>query len=117
VGLTVRTHTAIIGELTHELDRGLIYEATLITDDGAHLLGMCNQENQHITIDPKVAIVSTLLHELIHRRYPTWSERRVRREEKRALQQLSPKDIQTWYRRYKRMVRKRRPVDAIEYEG
>lgn len=107
----------LIDELTHELDRGFIYEATLITDDGAHLEGLCNHENQHITINPQVPIVAVLLHELIHRRYPTWSERRVRREEKRALQQLSQQDIQTWFRRYRRAVRKRRPVDAIAYEG
>ena len=111
------TPAQLVEELTHELDRGFIYEATLVTDDGAHLLGMCNHENQHITIDPKVAIVSTLLHELIHRRYPSWSERRVRREESRALRQLSQKDIETWHRRYKRAVRKRRPVDALEYQG
>lgn len=107
----------LISELTHEFDRGLIYEATLVTDDGWHLEGMCDLNNQHITIDPKVSIVSALMHELIHRRYPTWSERRVKREEKKAMRQLSPHDIQTWYRRYRRAVRKRRPVDAIDYEG
>ena len=107
----------LIEELTHELDRGFIYEATLVTDDGSHLMGMCNLNTQAITIDPKVLIVTTLIHELIHRRYPTWSERRVRREEKRALSLLSPKDINTWHRRYRREVRKRRPVDALEYEG
>jgi hypothetical protein len=107
----------LIDELTHELDRGFIYEATLIADDGAHIEGLCNHENQHITINPKVSIVATLLHELIHRRYPSWSERRVRREEKRAMRQLSQQDVETWHRRYKRAVRKRRPVDASEYEG
>lgn len=111
------TPAQLVEELTHELDRGFIYEATLVTDDGAHLEGMFNSENQHITINPKVSIVSALLHELIHRRYPTWTERRVRREEKRALRQLSLQDIETWHRRYKRAVRKRRPVDASEYVG
>ena len=104
-------------ELEQELRRGRIYEASLITDDGAHLEGMCNHENQHITINPPVSIVAVLIHELIHRRYPEWSERRVRIEERRTLQSMSPQDIQTWYRRYRRAVRKRRPVDAIEYVG
>jgi len=106
-----------LSALEAELAKGRIYEATLITDDGAHLEGMCDLDAQTITIDPKVAIVSTLLHELIHRLHPAWSERRVRLAEKYALKQLSQHDIQTWYRRYKRAVRKRRPVDAIEYEG
>ena len=103
--------------LEAELAKGRIYEATLITDDGAHLMGLCDHNKGAITIDPKVAIVSTLLHELIHRRYPEWSEKRVQRAEIRALKQLSQHDIQTWYRRYRRAVRKRRPVDAIDYEG
>lgn len=103
--------------LEEELAKGRIYEATLITDDGAHLLGICDHSNGAITIDPKVAIVSTLLHELIHRRYPEWPEARVRRAETMALRKLSQKDIQTWYRRYRRAVKKRRPVDAIEYVG
>lgn len=107
----------LIDELTHEFDRGFIYEATLVTDDGAHLEGMCNHENQHITINPKVSIVATLLHELIHRRYPSWSERRVRQAERRAMRQLSQHDVLTWHQRYRRAVRKRRPVDAIQYEG
>jgi hypothetical protein len=111
------TPKQLVDELTHELARGFIYEAKLETNDGAHLEGLCNHENQHITINPKVSIVSVLLHELIHRRYPSWSERRVRSEERRALQQLSAQDIETWHRRYKRAVRKRRPVDATEYQG
>jgi hypothetical protein len=106
-----------ITDLEAELANGRIYEATLITDDGAHLLGICDHDNGAITIDPKVAIVSTLLHELIHRKFPNWGEARVRKEEIYALRQLSQHDIQTWYRRYKRAVRKRRPVDAIDYQG
>lgn len=107
----------LIGAVTEELGKGKIYEATLITDDGAHLMGLCDQETGQITIDPKVAIVSTLIHELIHRKFPEWSEHRVRRAELRALRQLSQKEIQTWYRRYRRAVRKRRPVDAIDYDA
>jgi hypothetical protein len=107
----------ILSELAHEMDRGLIYEATLVTDDGSQLEGLCNPDNQHITIDPKVSIVAVLFHELIHRRYPSWSERRVRSEEKKALLMLSKSDVQTWYRRYKRAVRKRRPVAAGDYIG
>lgn len=106
-----------ISDLAVELANGRIYEATLITDDGAHLMGLCNHGTGAITIDPKVSIVAVLLHELIHRKYPDWSEAKVRKAEIKALQQLSQHDIQTWYRRYKRAVRKRRPVDAIDYEG
>jgi hypothetical protein len=107
----------LIAELADELTKGRIYEATLITDDGAHLEGIFDPNNGAVVIDPKVAIVSVLLHELIHRRNPDWCEARVRRTEKQALSQLSQHDIQIWYRRYKRVVRKRRPQDALNYEG
>jgi hypothetical protein len=107
----------LIAELTDEFNKGRIYEATLITDDGAHLEGMCDPDAKSVTIDPKVSIVSVLLHELIHRRFPQWGEARVRKTEKAAMSLLSQHDIQTWYRRYRRAVRKRRPMDAIEYVG
>ena len=107
----------LIADLAAEFTKGRIYEATLVTDDGAHLMGMCDTGANTITIDPKVLIVSTLLHELIHRKHPAWSEARVRRAEKRALKLLSQQDVQTWYRRYRKAVRKRRPVDALEYAG
>jgi hypothetical protein len=106
-----------LSDLEAELAKGRIYEATLITDDGAHLEGMCDHGNGSITVDPKVSIVSVLLHELIHRKHPDWSETRVRRAEKNAMRQLSQQDVQVWYRRYRRAVRKRRPVDAIDYSG
>jgi hypothetical protein len=107
----------LLDHLADELTKGRIYEATLITDDGAHLEGLCDHGKGAITIDPKVSIVSTLLHELIHRRYPDWSETRVRRYEQRALSLLSQHDLHVWYRRYRRAVRKRRPTDALDYEG
>lgn len=114
----MKTHATadLIAEITHELDRGRIYEATIVADD-AHLEGQTNHTLQTITIDPKVSIVATLLHELLHRRYPTWSERRVKTEEQRLLGHMSLQDIQTWHRRYKRAVRKRRPIDGNEYEA
>jgi hypothetical protein len=105
-----------IADLEAELAKGQIYEATLITDD-AHLEGMCDTDTGKITIDPKVSIVSALLHELIHRQHPTWSERKVEQAEIKAMSQLTQHDVQTWYRRYKRAVRKCRPVDAIAYES
>lgn len=105
-----------LSTLEAELAKGRIYEATLITDDGAHLHGIYDPDTKSITIDPRVPTVETLIHELIHRARPKWAESTVKREEKRVMGLLSPQDVQTWYRRYRRAVRKRRPVDAIEYE-
>lgn len=101
---------ALLDDLADELSKGRIYEATL-RDPTHHLDGLC--DGHAITVDPKVSIVSTLIHELTHRRFPDWSESRVRRAETKAMSQLSQHDIGVWYRRYRRAVRKRRPVSSI----
>lgn len=101
-------------ELIQEFEHGRIYEATIVADD-EHLAGQFDPRLLTITIDPKVSIVCTLLHELLHRRYPRWSERRVKKEEQRLMGLLTVQDVLTWYRRYKRVVRKRRPVDGNDY--
>ena len=112
----LRPAPELLGELKEELERGRVFEATL-KDDHQHLYGLCDYGTQAIVIDPAVAVVDTLLHELLHRRYPSWAERRVEKETSRLLSALRTQDVQTWYRRYKRAVRKRRPVDALDYVG
>jgi hypothetical protein len=99
-------------EVTEELSKGRIYEATLV-DPTHHLEGLCDPATQSITINPKVSIVDSLIHELLHRRYPTWSERRVLQETRHLMGFLSSHDIEVWYRRYRRAVKKRRPVSAV----
>lgn len=103
---------ALLDDLADEMTKGRIYEATLL-DPTHHLEGLCDHGSGAITVDPKVSIISTLLHELIHRRHPEWSESRVRRAETKVMSQLSQHDVGVWYRRYRRAVRKRRPVSSI----
>ena len=100
-----------LAEVAEELTKGRIYEATLI-DPTHHLEGLCDHTSQSITINPKVSIVDSLIHELLHRRYPTWSERRVRQETRSLMGQLSHQDLQVWYQRYRRAVKKCRPVST-----
>lgn len=99
-------------ELEEEFSKGRIYEATLI-DPTHHLEGLCDPDTQTITINPQVSIIDSLIHELLHRRYPSWTERRVRQETQRMMGQLSTQAVQTWFRRYKRAVKKRRPVSSV----
>jgi len=99
-------------EVAAELSKGRIYEATLI-DPTHHLEGLCDHDAQAVVINPKVSVVDSLLHELLHRRWPKWSEARVRRETRALMGQLSSHDIDVWYRRYRRAVKKRRPVSSV----
>ena len=100
-----------LDEVMEEMSKGRIYEATLI-DPTHHLEGLCDPNTQSITINPKVSIVDSLIHELLHRRYPTWSEGRVVRETRRLMGRLSHHDVAVWYQRYRRAVKKRRPVSS-----
>lgn len=108
----MRTEAELLTELAEELARGRIVEARL-HDPNYHLDGLCDADRQLIVIDPVPATVSTLFHELLHRRYPSWSERRVRREEARLIAYLDRAELAVWWRRYRRARRvQTRPVVA-----
>ena len=102
-------------ELGEELAKGRVVEARLIASD-AHMDGLCDYGSQTIYIDPRAAIISTLLHELIHRRYPSWSEGRVAREERRLISNMTPQDVSRWYRHYQRAKRTRTRIKHVEDE-
>ena len=102
----------LLEELAEELRRGRIVEARL-HDPDYHLDGLCDHDRQLIVVDPVPATVSTLLHELIHRRFPSWSEGRVRREEARLMGSMDRATLARWWQRYQRARRRRkRPVVA-----
>lgn len=96
-------------EVSDELSKGRIYEATII-DMTHHVEGLCDHDTAQITINPQVSVIDTLIHELLHRRYPSWTERRVRQETRRLIGNLTNQELGVWYRRYRRMVKKRGPV-------
>ena len=92
-----------------ELRRGKVYECTL-RDPSWRLDGL--QHGEAIYIDPRPAILETLVHELLHRRKPQWSERRVNREARMILSKMSEPEIALWWRKYNAIKRKGRPVDV-----
>lgn len=103
--------------LADELRRGRIREARL-REPGYIVHGVCDASTGVIVIDPAPATVSTLLHELLHRRYPDWSERRVAREERQLMRALSDQDLAWWYAQYlRRRRRQRRPVAVDSRKG
>lgn len=97
----------MLDDLWDELKRGRVYECSL-RDAKWQLDGF--QSGENIYIDPRPAILETLVHELLHRRKPTWGERRVDREAKRILCKMTEQDLALWWRRYQRFKRKSRPV-------
>ncbi len=105
--------TTRLSYLAKELAEGRIVEAPLRARD-LHLAGLCDYGSGTIYIDPRTAIVSALLHELIHRRYPTWTETRVAREERRLIAHMTPGDVSRWYRAYLRAKRIRHTPKRVE---
>ena len=100
----------LIAAISDELKNGLIFEAPIVGSSD-HVEGLCNFETKEITVNPSPSVVDTLVHELLHRRFPTWSEDRVRCETWRVMKSLSPADVRLWYRKYQRLAkRKTTPV-------
>ena len=106
------TH-ATIEDVRAEFDRGNVSEADL-RDPAFHLDGYCDYGTQKVYVNPKPSVVLTLLHELIHRRWPAWSERRVVRESERLLSNMSHAEVRAWYSRYQRVVRRHKRPKRIE---
>jgi hypothetical protein len=92
-----------------ELGSGRITEA-FISDGGNFTDGVYNGAG-HITINPAHQTVDTLIHECLHRAFPAWSERYVRRTTSYIRKRMSDDEIQAMYAEYLKRARKRkRPV-------
>jgi len=56
--------------------------------------------NGHITVNPIPDLLDTLIHELLHERYPGWSERTVKRETTKLIRSLSASDMDALHQEY-----------------
>ena len=106
----------MLAELSEELSRGKVYEAELRAR-GEIVYGLCDYGNGSITVDPVPYPVEVLLHELLHRRYPSWAEKRVNDEAIRLVSNMTRRQLLAWHRRYQAIKRKRRPVNADDDEA
>ena len=99
----MRPPDELLAELEQELNRVRIVEAPIAKDGYSHIEGL--QESNTIWVNPRIAIVEVVLHELLHARFPKWSERRVNREGRRLLTALDDAGITKWHRRYQKAKR------------
>lgn len=97
----------LLAEITEEMGKGQIFEAPIVGSKD-HVEGLCNWESGDITVNPAPSVVDTLIHELLHRRFPKWSEERVRVETWRIIRTLSAADVQVLHHKYKRIAKRRR---------
>lgn len=101
--------TVDLADLEDELRRGSVVECSL-RDARWHLDGM--QSGQTVYVDPRPAILETLLHELTHRRYPRMGERTVTRTARRLIGRMDEATKARLWKAYNRIKRKGRPVEA-----
>lgn len=107
--MSVRDSRISIEDVWNELQRGRVYQCSL-RDPQWHLDGY--RRGESVYVDPRPAIVLTLLHELLHRLRPTWGERRVDTESKRLISRMSGADMARWWAAYNRIKRKTKPVEV-----
>lgn len=101
----------LLSELFDELKRGQIYECSLRSKTW-QMDGL--QEGQNIYIDPRPAILETLLHELLHRRKPRWGERRVATEARKLSVAMDETTKRHWWLGYRRIKKLRKPVEVVD---
>lgn len=107
--IKAETFNALMAELRVEFAKGKVYQAE-IHSDGELVEGLYQPSNGAVYVDPAPNVVDTLLHELLHRRYPRWGEKRVSDTARRLVTAMSDEERRLWYRAYRRVAKRRRPV-------
>ena len=113
--MTPAERASRLADLREELGKGRVVEAKL-RDPNFHLDGLCDFGSDIIYIDPRPSIVLTLLHELLHRRWPSWSERRVDRESRKLFTAFTHAELSHWYRAYLKAKRARRSTVQVDLD-
>jgi hypothetical protein len=97
-----------------ELGAGRITEA-YISDPKWHVDGLCEfGPRGRVTISPHYQTVDSLVHELIHRLQPEWSESYVRGRTTRLVRALTEQQLQTIYDEYQKRKRTRKSPVVVE---
>jgi len=88
-----------------------IVEAFITGDTNKELVYGLMTERK-IYVNPTVPTVEILIHELLHRLYPRWGEKRVQNETRRIVRLMDDSEMKKWHRAYKKVVRvQKKPVD------
>lgn len=104
---------ALLGRVWAELGSGRITEAFII--DGRSMTDGVVSGNGHIVVNPAHQTVDTVIHECLHRVFPEWSERSVRRTTTYLRRRMSDEEVQAMYDEFQKRSRKRkRPVRLDE---
>lgn len=98
------THAKLLAALKAELRKGQIYEAPL-SSAYEHVDGMYDDATGRVYVNPAPQVAETLLHEVLHRRYPRWGEKRVTKTAKQLMHHMTARQAQWWYQQFKQIKR------------
>lgn len=101
-----------MAELRDEFSKGKIVLAH-IESESEVIDGLCETGSGLVIVDEVPNTVETLLHELLHRRYPRWGEKRVSLTATRLMHAMDHAERRAWYRALKRAAtRLRAPMQV-----
>jgi hypothetical protein len=83
-----------------ELGAGRIHEAFIPSEKNFFVDG--ETEGLAITVNPVPDVVDTVIHELLHRLYPQWSERYIKNRTSYLMKRMTDEEVQLFYEEYQR---------------
>ena len=98
---------ALIGRVWAEVGAGRITEAYIVDAETMGTDGYYNGSGR-ITINPAHQVVDTVIHECLHRAFPHWTERYVRRTTTQLRNKMNDHEIRAMYEEDQRRKRKRK---------
>lgn len=102
-----RQRDPLAAEVIADLERGRsIFEVFIRSEGDAWIEGVA-QEGE-VWVNPAPNVLEIVFHELLHRRYPTWSERTVITRSRRILRSLPDAEVERLYGVYQRVARKKK---------
>ena len=109
----IKDFDVLMTELRAEFAKGKVFQAE-ISSEGELVEGLYEPASGNVYIDLAPNGVDTLLHELLHRRYPRWGERRVSETAHRLVSAMSDEERRYWFKALQRLAKKRRVPVRIE---
>ncbi len=103
---------ALIGRVFAEVGAGRI--TTTFLRDGRSLTDGYYNGNGQIYINEDHQVADTLIHECLHRAFPAWSERYVRRTTSYLRRRMSDDEVMALVQEYRKRARKRKRPVTIE---
>lgn len=104
------TFDDLMSRVREELKRGRVFEARLVSDENECLDGMVDSDGA-VYVDPGPQVLETVIHELLHRSFPRWGEKRVCHTAHRLVMAMSDEERRHWYRAWQRTAKKlKKPI-------